>query len=186
MVFLKYMRNRDYDQSHFKLGGKHALDIAVDVGDLLGSNKTAVYNAYKEWKEVERFVADNDGPQRPGAFRHPTLGTYGRRFLLNEEDLKIKFKKCMRLNLRQITKNLAWEYLNTKLLKEVDEETLTSHNVSLPISCSTALRWMNKCKAGRCSTKKTYYNDQHQKSDVIKSRVQYIETLERLQKRMRV
>ena len=92
----------------------------------------------------------------------------------------------MRLNLRQLTKKLAWKYLNTKLLKEVDKETLSSHNISLPISCSTALRWMKNCKAGKCNTKKTYYNDQHQKSDVIKSRVQYIETLERLQKRLRV
>ena len=186
MVFLKYMRNRDDNQSHFKLGGKHALDKAVDVGDLLGFNKTAVYNEYKEGKEGERFVADDDGPQRPGEFRHPTLGTYERRFLLNEEDLKIKFKKWMRLNLRQLTKKLAWEYLKTKLLKEVDEETLSPHNISLPISCSTALRWMKKCKSGRCNTNKTYYNDQHQKGDVIKSRVQYIETLERLQKRMHV
>ena len=88
----------------------------------------------------------------------------------------------MRLNLRQITKKLAWEYLNTKLLKEVDKETLSLHNISLPISCSTALWWMKKYKAGRCDTNKTYYNDQHQKSDVIKSRVQYIETLESLQK----
>ena len=76
------MRNRDDDQSHFKLGWKHALDTAVNVGDLLGSNKTAVYNAYKEWKEGERFVADDDGPQRPGAFCHPTSGTYEETFLI--------------------------------------------------------------------------------------------------------
>ena len=68
----------------------------------------------------------------------------------------------------------------------MDEETLSSHNISLPISCSTALWCMKKCKAGRCDTKKTYYNNQQKKADVIKSRVQYIETLERLQKRMRV
>ena len=92
----------------------------------------------------------------------------------------------MRLNLRQLTKKLSWGYLNTKLLKEVNEEMLSSHNTSLPIYCSTALQWMKKCKSGRCNTKKTYYNDQHQKADVIKSRVQYIETLERLQKIMRV
>ena len=92
----------------------------------------------------------------------------------------------MRLNLRQLTKKLAWEYLNTKLLKEVDEETLSSHNIYLPIFCSTAPWWMKKCKAGWCDTKKTYYNDQHPKANVIKSQVQYIETLERLQKRMRV
>ena len=92
----------------------------------------------------------------------------------------------MRLNLRQLSKKLVWGYLNTKLLKEVDEETLSSHNISLHINCSTALRWMKKCKAGWCDTKKTYYNDQHQNSDVIKSRVQYIETLELLQKILRV
>ena len=69
-------------------------------------------------------------------------GLTKRRFLFNEEDLKIKFKKWMRLNLRQLTKKLAWGYLNTRLLKEVDEETLSSHNISLPIYCSTALWWM--------------------------------------------
>ena len=47
MVFLKYTWNRDYDKYQFKLGGKHALNIAVDVADILGSNKTAVYNVYK-------------------------------------------------------------------------------------------------------------------------------------------
>ena len=99
VLFLKYMRNRDDDQSYFELGGKHVLNIAVNVGGLLGSNKTAVYNAYKEWKECESFVADDYGPQRPGAFFHPTSGTYERKFLMNEEDLKIKFKKWMRLNL---------------------------------------------------------------------------------------
>ena len=50
MVFLKYTRNQYDDQYHFELGGKHTLDLAVDVGDILGSNKTAVYNAYKELK----------------------------------------------------------------------------------------------------------------------------------------
>ena len=50
MVFLKYTRNQDDDQYHFELGWKHTLDLAVDVGDILGSNKTAVYNAYKELK----------------------------------------------------------------------------------------------------------------------------------------
>ena len=45
---------------------------------------------------------------------------------------------------------------------------------------------MKKCKAGWCDTKKNYYNDQYQKSDFSKIRVQYIETLERLQKIMRV
>ena len=76
MVFLKYMQNQDDDQSHFKLGGKYDLDISVDVGDILGSNKTTFYNAYKEWKKGERFVSENDGPQQPGVFCLPLSRTY--------------------------------------------------------------------------------------------------------------
>ena len=80
MVFLKYMKDRDDDQSHFKRGGKHASEIAAEVGELLGATKSSVYRAYKEWKECERLVADNNGPRRPGAFRHPTQGSHERRF----------------------------------------------------------------------------------------------------------
>ena len=140
MVFLKYMQSRDADWSHFELGGKHASDIAAEVGELLGTNKTTVYNAYREWKEGEMLEADNDGPPRPGEFYHQTQGTYERRFLINHEDLKMKFKKWMRNNLRKLSVVLVWEHLNTKLLKEVDEATLSSHNISLPISKRTAYK----------------------------------------------
>ena len=147
MVFLKTMQNRDDDLSHFILRGTCASDIAAGVGELLGTNKTAVYNAYKEWKEGERLDPDNDGPPRPGAFNHRTKGTYERQFLLNHEDLKMKFKKWMRKNFHKLSVVLVWEYLNTKLLKEVDEATLRSHNISLPICKDTAHRWMLKCQA---------------------------------------
>ena len=92
----------------------------------------------------------------------------------------------MRKNLRRLSNELVWEYLNSTLLKEVDEGTLNSHNISLPISKSTALKWMKKCKAEQCGTKKTYYNDQHQKPDVIAHRDEYIKMLESLRYRMRV
>ena len=121
MVFLKYMMNRDEDASHFILGGRHALDIATEVGDLYGENKTAVYNAYKEWKEGEVVTTSSNNVQRPGAFWHSTQGTRERHFLLDEEHLKITFKKWMRENLRKLSVTLAWEYLNSTLLKQVDE-----------------------------------------------------------------
>ena len=130
--------------------------------------------------------SDDDGRTRPGAFCAPKRGTYERRFLLNEEDLKFKLTKWMRKNLQRLSNELVWEYLNLTLLKEVDEGTLNSHNISLPISKSTALEWMKKCKAERCGTKKTYYNDQHQKPDVISHRDEYIKMLESLRYRMRV
>ena len=47
LLFFKYMQIRDADRSHFKVGGKHASDMAAKVGDLLGTNKNAVYKAYK-------------------------------------------------------------------------------------------------------------------------------------------
>ena len=95
---------------------------------------------------------DDDGPPRPGAFHHQTMGTYERRFLLNYEDLKIKFKKWMRKILRKLSVVLAWNYLNEKLLKEVDEAPLASHNMSLPSSKRIAQKWMSKSKATRCGT----------------------------------
>ena len=123
---------------------------------------------------------DDDGPPRPGDFHHRTMGTYERRFLLDHEDLKMKFKKWMRKNLRKLSVVLAWNYLNEKLLKEVDEATLASHNISLPISKRTAQNWMLKIKATRCGTQKTYYNDQHQKVDVLKHRDENLATLTKL------
>ena len=54
MLFLKYMQIRDDDRSHFEVGGKHASNMAAKVGDLLGTNKNAVYKAYKEWNKGER------------------------------------------------------------------------------------------------------------------------------------
>ena len=129
---------------------------------------------------------DDDGPPQPGAFRHRMMGTYERRFLLNHEDLKMKFKKWMRKNLRKLSVVLAWNYLNERLLKKVDEATLDSHNIYLPISKRTAQNWMSKSKATRCGTQKTYYNDQHQKVDVLKHRDENPATLTKLQRRMRV
>ena len=185
MIFLKYIRDRDADPSNFKAGGKHAADIAAEVGELLGTSKSIVYSTYQEWKRGE-IREDDDGPTRPGAFRNPTIGTYERRFLLNEQDLKMKFKKWMRKNLRKLSVDLVWEYLNTTLLKAIDEASLASHAISLPISKHASWKWMKKCQVTRCDTQKTYYNDQHQKADVIDHRNNYIAALERLQRRMRV
>ena len=186
MVFLKRMLNRDADQSHFYKAGQYASDLAAEVGELFGSSKSTVYRAYKEWKEGEMFEANDYGPRRPGSFRNPTTGIHERSFLLNHEDLKMTFKKWMRKNLRKLTVKLAWQYLNTTLLKQVDDATLRSHNICLPVCSDTAHNWMIKCKAGRCDTKKIYYNDQHQKKEVIEHRELYIETLCRLDRRMRV
>ena len=92
----------------------------------------------------------------------------------------------MRKNLKKLTVELAWEYLNTKLLKGIKEETLLAHRISLPICRETTWKWMKKCGGGRMDTKKTYYNDHHQDTEVIKHREVYIATIKRLQRRIRV
>ena len=88
--------------------------------------------------------------------------------------------------MRKLSVVLAWNYLNESLLKEVDEATLASHNISLPVSKRTAQNWMLKIKATRCITHKTYYNDQHQKVDVLKHRDENLATLTKLRRRMGV
>ena len=92
----------------------------------------------------------------------------------------------MRKILRKLSVELAWEYLNTKLLKNINEETLLAHRISLPISKKCAWNWMKKCGGGRMDSKKTYYNDHHQNPEVIEHREKYIGTIKKLQKRMRV
>ena len=58
MIFLKYMRDQDNDLSHFKVGAKHAIAIAAEVGGLLGVSKNSVYRAYSKWKAGE--VSSNE------------------------------------------------------------------------------------------------------------------------------
>lgn len=48
----------------------------------------------------------------------------------------------MRKYLHKLAVDLAWEYLNTKLLKNIKEETLFAHRMLLPISKYTAWNWI--------------------------------------------
>ena len=121
-----------------------------------------------------------------GWFLVDRRGSYARRFLMDEEDFKIKFKKWMRSNLRKLTVDLAVEYLNTKLLKKISEETLLAHRISLPISRDTSWQWMQNCDAMRMGSQKTYYNDHHENPEVIVYRINYIKILRKLQMRMKV
>ena len=73
----------------------------------------------------------------------------------------------MRKNLRKLTVDLAWEYLNTKLLKNIKEKTLLAHRILLLISKNSAWNWIKKCSGARMDSKKNYYNDHHQNPKVI-------------------
>ena len=62
---------------------------------------------------------------------------------------------------------MVWEYLNTKFLKKIPQDTLLAHRTSLPISQDTAWNWMIKCGAGCMGFEKTYYNDHHENPEVV-------------------
>ena len=93
--------------------------------------------------------------------------SYKRPFLLEEEDIKIDFKRYIRKTLRTVTVLKVQEFLNTVLLPPVEGKVLALFGLSLPISPDTAWRWMLKCNAGRISNDKTYFNDHHNHPEVI-------------------
>ena len=103
---------------------------------MLGISRTFLYRSYKEWRQGEAtrwatVIEANSGtvPLGFGSFEQERFRLYERHFLLAEEDLKMTFKRWMRTNLRKLTVNLAVDYLNTKLLCTVDENTLLAHRV---------------------------------------------------------
>ena len=194
-TFLVFMHKRDQDLSHFETGGKLAIELAEEAGEISCVSASFVYRDYKEWRQGQlqrdkQLTEDGQNSETfeegLGWFLVDRRGSYARRFLMDEEDLKIKFKKWMRSNLRKLSVDLAWEYLNTKLLKKISEDTLLAHRISLPISRDTSWQWMKKCDATRMGSQKTYYNDHHENPEVIVYRGNYIKTKKKLQMRMQV
>ena len=111
------------------------------------------------------------GPRTPGfngsgCFRMPCPGKHERDFILSQEDLKRKFQRFMRKNVRKLSVTMAQTYINTKLLKGLSVETLSAHGLTLPVCRDTAWRWMVRCGAHLMSTEKNYYNDQHENPEV--------------------
>jgi len=95
--FLRAMHERDTNRSHFEHGGQHVIDLASYIGNRNGSNKTYVYQIYKEWREGERARLDiaqlsNTGF---GLFEQHRQGSYERRWLMEEDDLKSELKRWM-------------------------------------------------------------------------------------------
>ena len=115
------MYERDDSTSTHVPAQAFAKDLAEKAGKLVGVSASFVYRAYKEWRDGQEELAIGEKEKggnfdsNRGYFLQDRRGSYERRFLLHEEDLKIKFKKWMRENLRKLIVNLAWEYLNTKL-----------------------------------------------------------------------
>ena len=185
--------------------GRKAADIATTVGEMNLVSQRTVYQYYKEWRDGEQFrkeevedrikiqnISDTTGLYESiygfGSFQNDMRGSYRRQFLLEEEDIKIDFKRYIRKTIRTVTVLKVQHYLNTELLPQLDESerVLKSFGLSLPISADTAWRWMHKCNAGRISNDKTYFNDHHNHPEVILYRNNLFRELLLLFRRMRV
>ena len=76
--------------------------LATRSGELLGVSRAFMYWVYNEWKDGQETkvieckrkgeIINDDS----GWFDFDGRGSYERRFLLDEEDLKVKFKGWMR------------------------------------------------------------------------------------------
>ena len=128
-LFLQLMYERDDVYDAALSSDTHASVLAERSGALLGLSKTFVYKAYKEWRDgqeakvIERQKKNNNTINDSGWFEGEKRGAYERSFILHEEDLRVKFKCWMRKNLRKMSVDLSWEFINSKLLKKIPEET---------------------------------------------------------------
>merc|ERR1712119_46114 len=155
----------------------------------MGISLRTVYNYYQEWRygEIQRLQEvderckmenlDDDTKQSQldsvfgfGAFAQHKRGSYKRQFLLEDEDLKIEFKRWVRKNIRKLNVKAVQKYLDEKLLTTVETAVLEKYDINLPISHDTAWRWLKKCNATITDNGKVYYNDQHLNPEVIEYR----------------
>ena len=103
-------------------------------------------------------------------------GHWEREWILNEEDLLLKFKKKL-ISLaksEELDEATATKFVNEDLLKD-EENLLKKHGLSLPISQATVHHWMHKLPdtAFEESTKH-FYTDNHEKATTVKYREEYV------------
>ena len=132
--FLFAMKQRDNDDI-----GKKAADIAESVAEMNLVSKATLYQYYREWRDGEQIrreelddrikthkIVDKTGLYESiygfGSFQNDMRGSYKRPFLLEEEDIKIDFKRYIRKTLRTVTELKVHEFLNNVLLPPVEEK----------------------------------------------------------------
>ena len=139
-MFLTQMIKRYDVDIHDVNGGKKANEIAEEIGELFAITERTVYNYYNEWRdgEAERWEEiqqqseskDMDESEKQtllasiygfGSFQNEKRGSWERQFLLDDEDLKIEFKRWLRKNIRRLTVDRAQRFLNDELLPKVGE-----------------------------------------------------------------
>ena len=116
-LFMRLMNFRDSTDNTDVDSRIHAEEVAVKAGLYISVSKAFVYKCYKEWRygQEERAIEAQEKKSlvidSRGWFEVDRRGSYAHRFLLNEEDLKMKFIKWTRKNLRMLSVDLSWSYM---------------------------------------------------------------------------
>ena len=113
-------------------------------------------------------------------------GHWERQWILNEEDLLLKFEhKAKALVKAEEPKfvDAMYDYVNNELLSN-EEVYLGKHGLTLPVSRSTVHAWIHKLDdTGHEEAGKHFYTDNHEKATTVKYRQEYVERQEALEMR---
>ena len=162
-----------------------AVECAAEAGNLVipSVSQWTVRAWHRDWTSHIDYTNEED-ENFFGAFNPDDRGRTKRNWLMNENDLKEKFKLWMKSNLKNLSMASACKYVNEVLLKDESPELLSRYGLKLPISDKTVLAWMHKCGAETCWYKTSYYNDAHERPDVLSYRAEYIKKSEEIELRM--
>lgn len=87
--------------------------LAERSGKLIRFSKAFVYRVYKEWrdrqeaKEIQRQEKNDSNIDDSEWFKRHKKRIYEYKFIMDKEDLKVKFKRWMQKNLQKMSVNMA-------------------------------------------------------------------------------
>lgn len=153
------------DASHFPRACGLPTDTAV-------KNATAQEMGLNP-RTVSRWVTDYKATGCEG-FSEDGRGKHQGNWILLQEDLKGKLRKWLLLQSLggKLSVSAAHRFINEELLPRLGAEQLAEFGFSLPncVCRRTAHNWMTRCGAKSTYYKKGYYNDMHERPDVVEYR----------------
>jgi len=150
------------------------------VGDSMGIGGRSVRRYWSEFREYQLTNGVVSGKFKPAG-----TGKYERNFILRNEDFKMEFELYIRTNLKGLSVDTTWKYVNEQLLANRSLEMLESYGISRPVCRETVRQWMHSVGCVQDWHKKSYYVDRHEDKDVVAKRKEYIALLDKLEPRMR-
>jgi hypothetical protein len=167
--------NRTYDKASFAYGWS-SRQCAEFAGSMSGGmSSRTVFNYWEEYEnsmgrrsaDVDFDPATNNGA---GTFTIDHRGQYERDWLLNEEDLLLKFSDHISNNLAKISVDYMTTWVNDTLLSDLPVEVSDRYGLYRPIRRKTVHDWMGRAGAKNEVYMKSYYNDKHEDPLVLVDR----------------